>query len=72
MLGSVLSLLALQLNDYNDSFGRREQRTGIVEPSPVPLRHVIGVEDIMVESDYPHADSTWPDTQSAEDDGRRP
>ena len=29
----------------------------------VPLRHVIGVDHIMVESDYPHADSTWPDTQ---------
>ena len=27
-------------------------------------RHVIGVENILVESDYPHADSTWPDTQS--------
>jgi predicted TIM-barrel fold metal-dependent hydrolase len=25
---------------------------------------VIGVENIMVESDYPHADSTWPDTQA--------
>ncbi len=24
---------------------------------------VIGVDHIMVESDYPHADSTWPDTQ---------
>ena len=29
-----------------------------------PLRHVIGIEHIMVESDYPHADSTWPDTQA--------
>jgi len=25
---------------------------------------VIGVENIMIESDYPHADSTWPDTQA--------
>ena len=25
--------------------------------------HRIGVDHIMVESDYPHADSTWPDTQ---------
>jgi predicted TIM-barrel fold metal-dependent hydrolase len=23
----------------------------------------IGVDHILVESDYPHADSTWPDTQ---------
>jgi hypothetical protein len=36
----------------------------IDDPSLVPLRHVIGVENIMVESDYPHADSTWPHTQS--------
>ncbi len=26
-------------------------------------RDVIGVENLLVESDYPHADSTWPDTQ---------
>jgi predicted TIM-barrel fold metal-dependent hydrolase len=36
----------------------------IDDPSLVDLRHVIGVDHIMVESDYPHADSTWPDTQS--------
>jgi predicted TIM-barrel fold metal-dependent hydrolase len=35
----------------------------IDDPSLVPLRHKIGVDHIMVESDYPHADSTWPDTQ---------
>src|SRR5271166_3891548 len=35
----------------------------IDDPSMVPLRDVIGVDHIMVESDYPHADSTWPDTQ---------
>ena len=28
------------------------------------LRDVIGVDHIMVESDYPHADSSWPDTQA--------
>jgi predicted TIM-barrel fold metal-dependent hydrolase len=26
------------------------------------LRHEIGVENIVLESDYPHADSTWPAT----------
>jgi predicted TIM-barrel fold metal-dependent hydrolase len=36
----------------------------ISDPSIVPLRHRIGVDHIMVESDYPHADSTWPDTQA--------
>jgi predicted TIM-barrel fold metal-dependent hydrolase len=35
----------------------------IDDPSLVELRHVIGIDHIMVESDYPHADSTWPDTQ---------
>jgi hypothetical protein len=35
----------------------------IDDPSVVGLRHMIGVDHIMVESDYPHADSTWPDTQ---------
>ena len=27
------------------------------------LRHVIGVENILLETDYPHADASWPDTQ---------
>lgn len=27
------------------------------------LRHVVGVDNIVLESDYPHADSTWPDTR---------
>jgi predicted TIM-barrel fold metal-dependent hydrolase len=36
----------------------------IDDPSVVALRHIIGLDHIMVESDYPHADSTWPDTQA--------
>ena len=36
----------------------------IDDPSVIDLRHRIGVDHIMVESDYPHADSTWPDTQA--------
>jgi predicted TIM-barrel fold metal-dependent hydrolase len=35
----------------------------IDDPSVVDLRHRIGIDHIMIESDYPHADSTWPDTQ---------
>ncbi len=35
----------------------------IDDPSSLPLRHRIGIDRIMVEVDYPHADSTWPDTQ---------
>lgn len=36
----------------------------IDDPSTMATRHTIGVENIMVEVDYPHGDSTWPDTQS--------
>lgn len=32
--------------------------------SVMQLRHEIGVTHIVLESDYPHADSTWPDTSS--------
>jgi predicted TIM-barrel fold metal-dependent hydrolase len=27
------------------------------------LRHLAGIDHIMIETDYPHSDSTWPDTQ---------
>jgi predicted TIM-barrel fold metal-dependent hydrolase len=33
------------------------------DPSGFLTRDVIGVDNILVESDYPHSDSTWPDTQ---------
>ena len=36
----------------------------IDDPSTLAARYRIGVDHIMVEVDYPHADSTWPDTQS--------
>jgi predicted TIM-barrel fold metal-dependent hydrolase len=36
----------------------------IDDPSSVIMRDVIGTGHIMVESDYPHADSSWPDTQA--------
>ena len=35
----------------------------IDDPSTIDTRDRIGVENIMVEVDYPHGDSTWPDTQ---------
>lgn len=34
------------------------------DPSTLPAIERIGVDHIMFESDYPHADSTWPHTQS--------
>ncbi len=36
----------------------------IDDPSTIETRHTIGVENIMVEVDYPHGDGTWPDTQA--------
>jgi len=35
----------------------------IDDPSTICTRHTIGVENILFESDYPHGDGTWPDTQ---------
>ena len=35
----------------------------IDDPSTIMTRHRIGVENIMFETDYPHGDGTWPDTQ---------
>jgi predicted TIM-barrel fold metal-dependent hydrolase len=35
----------------------------IDDPSTIDTRHRIGVENIMLETDYPHGDGTWPDTQ---------
>ena len=33
------------------------------DPSTIDTRYTIGVENIMVECDFPHGDGTWPDTQ---------
>jgi predicted TIM-barrel fold metal-dependent hydrolase len=36
----------------------------IDDPTTMRVRDRIGVDKIMIESDYPHADSSWPDTQT--------
>jgi predicted TIM-barrel fold metal-dependent hydrolase len=36
----------------------------IDDPSTIDTRYRIGVDHIMVETDYPHGDSTWPDSQA--------
>ena len=36
----------------------------IDDPSTIATRDVIGVENICFETDYPHGDGTWPDTQA--------
>ena len=38
--------------------------TTIDDPSTLSTRYTIGVDRIMFESDYPHGDGTWPDTQA--------
>lgn len=38
--------------------------TSYYDPLGLELRHAIGVDRIMFEADYPHADSTWPDCQA--------
>ncbi|MCZ7524966.1 MAG: amidohydrolase [Acidimicrobiia bacterium] len=38
-------------------------------PSTIVLREHIGIDSILLESDYPHADSTWPDTQAMAREG---
>jgi len=38
--------------------------TSIEDPSAFHNLDVIGVDNVMVECDYPHGDSTWPDSQT--------
>jgi predicted TIM-barrel fold metal-dependent hydrolase len=39
----------------------------IDDPSTLSTRHTIGVDRIMFETDYPHGDGTWPDSQAVFD-----
>jgi predicted TIM-barrel fold metal-dependent hydrolase len=48
----------------SEVLGRNFWFCTIDDPSMVPLLDRIGLDHVMVESDYPHADSTWPDTQA--------
>ncbi|MCH2170211.1 amidohydrolase [Myxococcota bacterium] len=51
------------VNSPSDVLKRNFWFTMIDDPSTLPTRYAIGVENIMAESDYPHGDGTWPDTQ---------
>ena len=48
----------------SEVLGRNFWFCTIDDPSMVPLLDRIGIDHVMVECDYPHADSTWPDTQA--------
>ncbi|MEY2432745.1 MAG: hypothetical protein QOC92_2470 [Acidimicrobiaceae bacterium] len=45
-------------------FKRNFYFTSYWDPSSFALRNRVGLDHIMIESDYPHADTTWPDTQA--------
>ena len=51
-------------NSPSDCLRRNFWFCMIDDPSTISTRHAIGVENILFESDYPHGDGTWPDTQS--------
>ncbi len=50
-----------------DVLGRNFWFCTIDDPSTIDTRDRIGTDRIMVEVDYPHGDSTWPDTQDVID-----
>lgn len=58
--------------DYSVDFGeltptevlrRNFWFTTFCDPTTMALRHHVGVDHIMIETDYPHMDSSFPDTQ---------
>jgi predicted TIM-barrel fold metal-dependent hydrolase len=59
---------------YPDTFGFDERPADVLrrnfwfcslnDPSTITTTDVIGLENIMLEVDYPHGDSTWPNTQA--------
>jgi predicted TIM-barrel fold metal-dependent hydrolase len=40
----------------------------IDDPSTISTRHTVGIDHIMFETDYPHGDGTWPDSQAVFDE----
>jgi predicted TIM-barrel fold metal-dependent hydrolase len=52
------------LSGTSDVLRRNFWFCALDDPTGFLAREVIGVDNIVVESDYPHSDSTWPDTQA--------
>ena len=48
----------------NDVLQRNVWFNSIEDPSAFHMLELIGEDRILVEQDYPHADSTWPETQA--------
>ncbi len=55
MFGDLTALEVLHRNFWFTTFS--DERT-------ISLRHEIGVDHIMYETDFPHTDSSWPHTQA--------
>jgi predicted TIM-barrel fold metal-dependent hydrolase len=52
--------LSLKPSEY---FARQVYVTYIDDPVAVANRHLIGIDNLMWSSDYPHDASTWPNSQ---------
>ncbi|MDA8047763.1 MAG: amidohydrolase family protein [Actinomycetota bacterium] len=52
------------LDRTSDLLRRNFRFCALDDPSGFLTRDVIGVDNILVEADYPHSDSTWPHTQA--------
>lgn len=50
--------------DPVDVLRRNFRFTSIEDPAAFHQLHLIGEDVVMVETDYPHQDSTWPDSQT--------
>lgn len=47
-----------------ESLARTFYYASFYDPSGLVLRHQIGLDHIMIETDYPHGDSPWPECQA--------
>jgi predicted TIM-barrel fold metal-dependent hydrolase len=52
-----------EITATSEIFRRNFWFCALDEPSGYKTADVIGIDNILIESDYPHSDSTWPDTQ---------
>ena len=62
LVASMIPKLSLKPSEY---FRRQVAVSFINEPEAAQLRDVIGIENLMWASDYPHAASTWPKSREA-------
>jgi predicted TIM-barrel fold metal-dependent hydrolase len=60
LIAGLLPKLSIKPSEY---FQRQIAVGFITDKEAVPLRHLIGVDNLMWASDYPHSASTWPKSQ---------